>query len=417
MKTRFVLSFFLVPLLLTPVIANAQIPNGDWNGKLKLGIMKISLTLHLDDDNKCTLDSPDQGAFNIKGNVLCNQADSLAFAIESIGASFSGRVQDGQKIHGIFKQNGISLPLMLEFTKREVKRPQTPSLPLPYKTKEIEFSSNNTDYQFKGILSYPASNVESLSTVPLVVLVSGSGIQNWDEEVFGHKPFLVIADFLARNGIASFRYNDRGYGQDTKQKKEPTTYDFAEDAEAAVRTVRSLNEFGSIGMLGHSEGASIGFMLASKGEIDYLISMAGIGVKGDSALCEQCNAINKLQGVNHKISVAEYRAQPEISESKWLQAFCDYDPLNDIQNAKCPVFAINGERDLQVLCDVNLNEIKANLPYNKYSLVKSYSNHNHLMQHCNTGMPSEYYQIEETISREVLTDITNWIFQIVKNND
>lgn len=417
MKTRFVLSLFLVQFLLMPAVANAQMHSGDWSGKLEFGIMKMTLVLHLDDDNRCTLDSPDQGAFNIKGNVLYNKEDSLAFAIESIGANFSGRVQEGTKIHGIFKQNGISLPLVLEPTKREVKRPQTPSLPLPYKTKEIEFSSDNTDYQFKGILSYPVSNVESLSAVPLVVLVSGSGLQNWDEEVFGHKPFQVIADYPARNGVASFRYNDRGYGQEAKLKKEPTTYDFAEDAEAAVRTVRSLNEFGSIGMLGHSEGASIGFMLASKGEIDYLISMAGIGVKGDSALCEQCNAINKLQGIDRKISVAEYRAQPEISVSRWLQTFCDYDPLNDIQNAKCPVFAINGEKDLQVLCNVNLNGIKANLPDNKFSLVKSYSNLNHLMLHCNTGMPSEYYQIEETISEEVLTDIAKWILGITKKND
>lgn len=417
MKTRFVLPFFLVQFLLIPVIVNAQIHKGDWNGKLKIGILKMSLALHLNDENKCTLDSPDQGAFNIKGNVIYNKEDSLAFAIESVGASFSGRVHEGGRIHGIFKQNGVSLPLVLEPTKREVNRPQTPSFPLPYKTKEIEFSSDNTDYQFKGILSYPVSNVESLSAVPLVVLVSGSGLQNWDEEVFGHKPFLVIADYLAQNGVASFRYNDRGYGQDVKLEREPTTYDFAEDAEAAVRAVRSLNEFGSIGILGHSEGASIGFILASKGEIDFLISMAGIGVKGDSALCEQCNAINKLQGIDRKISVAEYRAQPEISASRWLETFCDYDPLKDIRNAKCPVFAINGEKDLQVLCNVNLNGIKANLPDNKYSLVKSYSNHNHLMQHCNTGMPSEYYQIEETISGEVLTDIANWIFGIVKKNN
>ena len=415
MKIRSVLYAFLACFLLMPIAADAQIANGNWSGKLKIGFMKISLALHLD-EGKCTLDSPDQGVFNMDGTVIYNREDSLAFAVECIGASFSGRVQEGYQIHGTFRQNGISLPLVLKPAEGK-KRPQTPSLPLPYKTKEITFSSDNTDYHFKGILSYPETGADSLSTVPLVVLVSGSGIQNWDEEVFGHKPFFVIADYLARNGIASFRYNDRGYGQDAKQMKEPTTYDFAEDAEAAVRTVRSLKEFGRIGILGHSEGASIGFMLASRGEIDYLVSMAGIGVKGDSALCEQCNAINKLQGIDRRISVAEYRSNPQIKASKWFQTFCDYDPLRDIQNVKCPVFAINGERDLQVLCGINLNGIKSKLPVDKYSLIKSYQNLNHLMQHCDTGMPSEYFQIEETISEEVLTDIVNWILGVVKKKD
>ena len=240
-------------------------------------------------------------------------------------------------------------------------------------------------------------------------MVTGSGAENRDEEVFDHKPFLVIADYLARHGVASLRFDDRGVGKSTGSMEGATTKDFADDVLAGIEMLRGLKQFSKVGVLGHSEGGSIAFMLGAKQKVDFIISMAGVGAKGDTALTAQANRTYELMGVPMQVNVAQYRAQVAQLNSPWLNYFLDYDPVPDIQGTRCPVLAINGDKDVQVVSSLNLKGIEMALPKNKKNLVKEYPSLNHLFQHCTTGLPTEYAGIEETISEEVLGDIATWI--------
>ena len=242
------------------------------------------------------------------------------------------------------------------------------------------------------------------------MLVSGSGQQNRDEELMGHSPFLVIADYLARHGIATLRYDDRATGASVGgEVKNATTEDFMRDALAGLDFLRHQKAFGKVGLLGHSEGGAIAFMLASRKKTDFIVSLAGPGVKGDTLLVKQENCIQQLSGMPATMTVEQFRQQPEVQQMRWLQWFIDYDPSADIRKSRCPVFALNGDRDCQVISSQNLTAIRQLLPKSKKNLVKEYPTLNHLFQHCTTGLLTEYSEIEETISPEVLSDIAQWI--------
>ena len=190
-----------------------------------------------------------------------------------------------------------------------------------------------------------------------------------------------------------------------------TTLDFMRDAMSGVEFLRASKLFGKVGVLGHSEGGSIAFMLGAKGKVDFVISMAGIGVKGDTALTAQTNKILELTGQSMRFSTHQYRMNAIIKRSPWLNFFIDYDPSADISKTLCPVMAINGNRDVQVISSLNLTGIKAHLKNNPKNVIKEYPSLNHLFQHCKTGNISEYRMIEETISPEVLEDIVRFIKQ------
>ena len=244
----------------------------------------------------------------------------------------------------------------------------------------------------------------------VVLLVSGSGQQNRDEELFEHKPFLVIADYLARQGIATLRYDDRATGASVGgEVKNATTEDFSRDAAAGLDFLRGRKAFAKIGLLGHSEGGSIAFMLAAKKKTDFIVTLAGPGVKGDTLLAAQGNRILSLSGMPADMTVEKYRQQQAVQEMPWIKWFIDYDPSDDIRQTRCPVFALNGERDCQVISSQNLTAIQKLLPKSKQNLIKEYPALNHLFQHSTTGLVAEYGQIEETISPEVLSDIAQWI--------
>lgn len=241
-------------------------------------------------------------------------------------------------------------------------------------------------------------------------MVSGSGQQDRDEEIFGHRPFLVIADYLARNGIASLRYDDRGFGaSEGGDVEHATTEDFMQDALAAVEFLRSSGRFSKVGVLGHSEGGSIGFMLGAAGAVDFVISLAGPGVMGDVALTAQVNRIMELSGQPGMVSEEMYRANVRVENNPWLNWFIDYDPSDDISSMKCPVMALNGDKDCQVISSLNLAAIQEKLPRDSRNFIKEYASLNHLFQHCTVGASTEYRSIEETISPEVLSDISGWI--------
>ena len=388
--------------------ASAQNISGTWNGELNAGIQKIPLVLNLTTDGKCTLDSPQQGAKGIPADIVFISADSLNVSLKALNASFAGKLQDGE-LKGVFTQHGFKLPLNLKPGERAAaKRPQTPKPPYPYQTEEVTFVNVQAGATLAGTLTLPQD------ARCVVLMVTGSGQQNRDEELFEHKPFAVIADYLARRGIATLRYDDRATGASVGgEVKSATTRDFMGDAAAGLDFLRSRKIFDKVGILGHSEGGAIAFMLGAQQKPDFVISLAGPGVKGDTLLAAQANRILALHGMPESMTVEKYRQQQSIQSVPWIKWFMDYDPTDDIRRTHCPVMAINGDRDCQVISSQNLTAIRQLLPPSEKDLVKEYPGLNHLFQHCQTGLPTEYGVIEETISQEVLKDIADWLKQVV----
>ena len=409
---------FTILLTIAAMTAQAQVNTttallGAWSGKLKVGPMSLTLVLHLEQADgyvKVSLDSPDQGAKGIPAFKEFLSDDSLAVKVEAIGMTYRAHLKDG-KLDGTFSQNGFSTKLVLTKGVTKVKRPQMPKSPYPYTTEEVTFRNEKDGATLAGTLTWPLGYDKNTKKKPFVVLlVSGSGQQNRDEEMFDHKPFLVIADYLARQGIATLRYDDRATGKSVGgEVKNATTADFSRDAAAGIDFLRSTNAFSKVGLLGHSEGGSIAFMLGAQKKVDFIVSLAGPGVKGDTLLAAQGNRILALSGQPANMTIEKYRQQEAVQQVPWIKWFCDYDPSDDIRKTRCPVFALNGDRDCQVLSSLNLEAIRRLLPASKQNMIKEYPALNHLFQHCTTGLPAEYGQIEETISPEVLDDIVKWI--------
>jgi pimeloyl-ACP methyl ester carboxylesterase len=405
-----IISFTTFLLFVTTSYAQNKI-DGAWTGKLNAGAQTLTIVIHVNHDSNgnttSSLDSPDQGASDIPAKVDYCSSDSIAISITDLGASFKGRL-NGNEINGGFSQMGYNFPLNLKRGVEKLNRPQNPIKPYPYKTKEVIFTNATDKAILAGTIYYP-TNYQKGKT-PVILMVTGSGLENRDEEVFDHKPFLVIADYLARNGIATLRYDDRSFGESKGgDVKNATTKDFARDAEAGIAYLKSTKEFGKVGVLGHSEGGSIAFMLGAKDEVDFVISMAGIGAKGDTVLTAQTNKAMELAGQTKRLTTLQYRVSTMFQNSPWLNYFLDYDPAADIAATKCPVMAINGDKDIQVISSLDLPGIKKNLHDNKYNFIREYPSLNHLFQHCTTGAPSEYRSIKETISPEVLSDMAKWI--------
>lgn len=408
------LAIFVPVFLLAAPFSVAQGIKGLWKGELDFVSSKLAVVFHFDGD-VCTMDSPDQGAKDIPAEVGFVSADSVSISNRQLDMAFSGKLRDG-KIVGRFSQRGLSMPLVLTPGEFVRNRPQTPEPPFPYILEDVSFS--NGDAVLSGTLVYP-EGWNARKKVPVALMVSGSGLQNRDEELFGHKPFLVIADYLARNGIATLRYDDRGTGTSTGDAANATTEDFMKDAAAGLDYLRSLGKFRKIGVIGHSEGGGIAFMLASRGRTDFIVSLAGPGVQGDSILLLQ--NLNALRQAGSPMTVTKefVRASVKSQNSPWLDYVMDYDPAADINGIRCPALILNGDRDVQVEAAVNIPSIESNLPRNrrgkyvsKHTEVKVYPGLNHLFQHCVTGQPFEYKDIEETVSPEVLEDISRWIAKL-----
>lgn len=443
--------------LITALTTTAQTVTGNWTGKLAVGNTQLTLVFNITKDgNKgytCTLDSPDQGVKNIPANITVEGDTAITINIPMLAMTYNGKVDNGT-LKGTFTQNGMSFPLDMNPGKITLNRPQTPEKPYPYMTEEVTFTNITDSATLNGTLTYPVNYDEKKKKdTPVVIMVTGSGLQNRDEELFGHKPFLVLSDYLARNGIASLRYDDRGTGKSTGNTANLTTESNMRDALAAISFVRDTGKFGRIGVLGHSEGGTIAFMLGARDKVDFLISMAGQGVSGDSLLISQnraaltaagtpadmttayCTALKSVlasiadgTGINdpeRTITTAIKKTQSNLppqasanlvkiiqTATPWMKYFITYDPSADIKAVKCPVMAINGQKDMQVIASENLPAIHSLLPDNNLNTIKEYPGLNHLFQHCTTGMVTEYNQIEETIAPEVLHDITEWINKV-----
>lgn len=434
---------------------------GLWYGKLAIQGQELRLNLHLAKDKntwKGTLDSPDQGAFGIPASKVEILGDRLTFEVKNIGVSYTGIIK-GEEIQGVFKQSSMSIPMVLsrkELVLEKPKRPQDPIPPFPYKEEEAVFK--NGESRLVGTLTLPAGE----GPFSAVVLVSGSGPQDRNEEILGHKPFLVIADYLTRNGVAVLRYDDRGTGMSSGVFMEATSQDFMEDASSAVDYLIQHPKIdkSSISVCGHSEGAMLAVMMAAKRKDLYsIVLLAGPGIKGDSLLLLQQSLIGQSEGMKEKeilklqefnrrlfsgilaskdlISCREFvekefrkyakkLSKAEINQygskekfveistntyvNPWMLYFLAYDPTNDLKRVTCKILALNGDKDLQVPSKENLEAIKQHVVdvsgNNKYV---SLPNLNHLFQETTTGKISEYGQNEQTISPNVLKLLGEWL--------
>lgn len=425
-KITFIMTLLLA---LSSIMVNAQ--EGSWKGELDIQGTKLPLVFNFS-DNGCTLDSPVQGVKNIKAEKSITPEGKLKVAVPSLGAVFEGVIgQDS--ITGTFMQNGFSFPLTLKPGKMYVKRPQTPVAPFPYTTEEVTF--NDGEIMLHGTLSLPTNCTKD---TPAILMVTGSGQQDRDEELFDHRPFAVLADALARQGIATLRYDDRGYNDPTFPFYDFTTYHFKCDAREGIHWLR--NKFNKVGVLGHSEGGTIALMLASEGEVDFVISLAGMSVKGKETIVKQnevlfnsmgvpgdiittyCNALDNGLDEIMKGTRAEQVPLPEmpenlkdnllkalkISSTPYMLHFLTLDIRGDLAKIKCPVLALNGTKDTQVDCATNLDAIDKGLVNSKHKVVPI-EGVNHLFQHCQTGAPTEYQLIEETFANEAINCILEWI--------
>ena len=405
--------FFLA--FITALTASAQTVAGTWTGKLSVGGTQLTVALNITDNAdgtySCTLDSPDQGVKGIPAEITVTDGTKVKVTIASLMAAYEGEIKDGE-MKGTFTQGGMPFTLNLKPGTVKLNRPQTPVEPYPYATKDVKIDNKADNVSLGATLTYPVGYEKmDKKDVPVVVMVTGSGLQNRDEELFGHKPFLVLADYLARNGIATLRYDDRGMDKSTGNPATATVESNMRDALAAVEAARGMGEFGKVGVLGHSEGGLIAFMLGAQGKADFIVSMAGPGIKGDSLLAEQQNAQLRLYGKPANRTVKQVREEMKLQpKNAWLDYFADYDPASDITRTTVPVMAINGSHDMQVLAESNLGAIRKYLADgNRQNLIKEYPGLNHLFQHCQLATSLDYYRIEETCAPEVLKDIADWI--------
>ena len=421
---------FAVALLAAMTMASAQ--TGAWSGSIDVQGTKIPLVFHLDDESP-TMDSPAQGAKGIPIQVERGELGSIKVKVPSIGASYEG-VWLVKQIAGNFMQNGVSLPLTLTPGENKPKRPQTPKSPFPYAQEEVSFT--NGDAVLKGTLVLPEGYSRK---TPVLVMVTGSGLQNRDEEIFEHKPFAVIADALARAGIASLRYDDRGFGESKGDIINCTTEDFKNDALAGVELLRK--RFDKVGVIGHSEGGTIAFMLGVEQKVDFIVSLAGMVVSGKETLIGQNRFSLESAGMQEEtvetyckligeafdaringgtMPSAEYVDIPDALkqnymmvwmqiQSQYMRYFLALDMRPLLGRISVPVLALNGTKDTQVVFEPNLGALRSGLPKNPSNKIESLDGLNHLFQHCTLGTVAEYREIEETISPEVLETIVNWI--------
>lgn len=456
------LLFVIGALLALPVFSQNIV--GDWTGATDINGTKLRLVFHIKKENdvyKALMDSPDQGVKDLPVNNIEFDNEHLNIEINNIDFKYTGALKGDTVIEGSFTQ--INTIFALDLTRGDViiNRPQEPSQPYPYISEAVKFENKEANIKLAGTLTYPKDEKKH----PAVVLITGSGAQNRDEELMNHKPFLVLADYLTKNGIAVLRFDDRGFAESEGNFAKATTEDFASDAYSAVQYLKTREEFdpNNTGLIGHSEGGMVAFMLGAKHkDIAYLISMAGSAIKGDSLMIRQARKLVLTSEGDKKMAEQNVqtvkRIQEEVNkhsrnfikmnldslievvlpqEDSWLHSdvikrnmatsfyqwtspwgyyFMNYDPMCDIRKISCPVLAINGEKDVQVEADVHLPNIEKGLKEagNKHYTLKNYPDLNHLFQHCKTGSMSEYAAIEETMSEKVLEDIVKWIKEITE---
>lgn len=435
---------------------------GTWQGSLSAGGATLRLQLNIKKDAKgaltATLDSLDQGAMGLRATEVSLKLGALHFNVPSVGGSYDGKLDEkGNGINGTWSQGGFSEPLDFERAgkPRTLPRPQEPTRPFPYDEQEATFPNQAAGIKLAGTLTLPRGK----GPFPAALLISGSGPQDRDESIMGHRPFLVLADRLTREGLAVLRFDDRGTGKSTGNFAAATTLDFAADAEAGLAWLRTRAEIDPkrIGLIGHSEGANVAAIVASRAPAAFVVMMAPSGVRGEDLLVSQTAAIMNALGLpldqvektlafnkrayaiarqekdaaviesklrsllpelsgNQQIPKDMIEGQIKMLSSPWFRHFIDYDPVPAMKSVRSPVLAMFGEKDVQVPADENLKAIRDALQSggNKDFATIKLPGLNHLFQTAGTGLPMEYGQIEETIAPTALDLISKWLAERLK---
>lgn len=452
-------------IVLIPCLIQAQDITGKWNGMLSAQGMELRLVFHIsrgDSTYDATMDSPDQKAFGIPASATNFENSTLNIEIAKLGVRYQGRY-GSNGIEGNFYQAGQSFPLNLTrglIEKKALFRPQEPKKPYPYFSEEVRFPSEGGKVELAGTLTLP----DGKKKFPTAILITGSGPQNRDEEFMTHKPFLVLADYLTRSGIAVLRYDDRGFAQSTGNHGRATSADFANDVSAAIAYLKTRKEIDKrrIGLVGHSEGGLIAPIVATDTEVAFIVLLAAPGVSGSQILLKQVESVSRSQGmdeesVQRELSISrgifelfsqfgedesfetklkEYlnnvisnnnmipegideeefiKMQVSQFRKPWMRYFLKYDPVNSLKSIKCPVLALNGGKDVQMGPE-NLAVIEEaiRLGGNDHVTVKEFPDMNHLFQTCKTGAMDEYATIEQTIDPLVLEEISGWVLKQTK---
>lgn len=470
------LSVFAIMLMVAtafPLAAvSAEVPDltGTWTGTLEMPGAELEMVFHIvaeaDGLWSGSMDVPAQGATGIPITEVRLDEGIVTFDVSLIAGLFSGNVSlDALQIEGTWKQSGMQIPLTLEKTLAEFagpNRPQEPQPPFPYQEIEVRYPNRKAGIELAGTLTLP----EGHGPFPVVLLISGSGPQDRNEELMGHKPFLVLADYLTRQGIAVLRVDDRGVGESTGDFASATTLDFTDDVLAGVEYLKTRVEIdpARIGLIGHSEGGLIAPLAArASSDVAFIVLMAAPGVNGEEISYLQGELILKAAGAPREaideqralqealLTIAKTEEDPGKAAEKiravllepysslsdeelaalgdiemaiaaqvgqllspWYQFFMVHDPLPVLREVDCPVLAINGSKDLQVPTEPNLRLIEEALieAGNTSITLVEISNLNHLFQTAWTGSPDEYYLIEETMSPYALQVIGDWLLEV-----
>jgi len=471
-KSAFIIGIFVALILITALStlikgAETEDIEGVWMGTLKFSVVELRIVFKInsnaDGTLAATMDSPDQGAENIAVSKVTFENGRLYLESKVIQGTYEGQIKEDGSIEGKWQQGGISFPLPLKRIDEAptLHRPQEPKKPYPYLEEEVTYENEKAGIKLAGTLTIPHSE----GPFPAVILITGSGGQDRNETVCGHRPFLVLADYLTRKGIAVLRVDDRGVGGSTGNLLEATSEDFAGDVLTGVNYLKSRKEVNpkKIGLIGHSEGGIIAPIAAVRSsDVAFIVLMAGTGLTGEEIIYLQSDLILKTVGASDKILAIQRTSSEQIFEilkhekdntaaekkirkimtdiltklskeekdalgaseatmeiqlkmllSRWCRFFLTYDPKPALTKVKCPVLAINGQLDLQVPPKENLSAIEGALKTggNTNYTIQELPKHNHLFQSAQTGAISEYAKIEETISPIALKAITQWILK------
>lgn len=440
------------PVLATSVAMQSEphALSGRWEGALDAGGRSIRVVFRIDDGGQAVMDSPDQGATGLAVQSVTLDGPNAIFLMPAVGGRFEGVLSaDGATLEGELVQGAARMPLTLTRTAVVAEiagpaRPQTPQPPFPYSIRDVAFDNpSTTGVSIAGTLTLP----EGEGPHPAVIMITGSGPQDRDETVVGHQPFLVWADALSRRGIAVLRYDDRGVGASTGDFQAATSADFASDARAALEWLATQPEIDAarVGIIGHSEGGMIApYVVQQGGEAAWIVMLAGTVVPGGeiileqqrriaaamgapAAVVEQGNALQRqiMQAVadnadDQAASVAAVRAllvaagQSEADawrsaqqvSTDWYRWFVVHDPAGPLRDIDVPVLAVFGGLDLQVPADLNGDALRAIRPDAEIVVLPSL---NHLLQTAQTGLPSEYQTIEETVAPAALQVVIGWV--------
>lgn len=465
MKTN-IITIGLFFLTLTILSQNIT---GIWNGAIEVDKdTKFNFIFNIQDDGEAyqtTVDISTQRVNGIKAIKTSVKGDSLIIDLSNVGMTYSGKLNANHTlIKGKIVEGLNSFPLNLSMDSMsetpKANRPQEPLKPYSYIEEKVSFVNNDANITLAGTFTRPKGNKK----YPVVILISGSGPQDRDETISQHKPFLVLADYLTKQGIAVLRYDDRGFGESTGNHSNATTYDFALDVISAMVYLKTRDDVDTnkIGLIGHSEGGIIAPLVANKtNDVAFIISLAGTGISGTELSVIQSKTMRPFpvpdeaayeKGIRKAIEIAKQKKdvsdiKPELKEhynetiapilknlsvpdvqvneiitglvamrtTKWVRYFYEYNPADQYEKVNCPVLSLNGSLDTQVEAKINQDGLRQALTKgkNKDFEIIEIEGLNHLFQNAKTGKMDEYSDIEETFSPKALIIISDWILKRV----